>query len=254
MPIEYNLCDEEILLAFKAGVSARELGRELGVSRQPILRRLRLAGVPIGEARPYVRYPKGPHILTSRERQILLGSVLGDATLYAEGRRVRPRFIEAHAKKQAPYLRWKAIELKRLNPKVHLSDRGHTTLATSSLLVLQPWWREFYPDKPKVIPKTRILELEPLGLAVWYMDDGNYHNRQLATHGFTFDDNEWLASEFFPQQFKLHPHVMPCRWINGKKTEKPTSCYLYFPSAEFRLFIKIVKPFMHSCLQYKVGQ
>jgi hypothetical protein len=147
-------------------------------------------------------------ILTSREEQVALGTVLGDGHLgLPHARASGPRLICNHGLKQKSYADWKAVELARLGSKVTVEPNpgyGETwaRLATSVQPALNPLRKAFY-DAGKRVTKEVLDRLAPLGLAVWFMDDGTgsgagagLNGMTLHTQGFVEEDC-WLIAGWF---------------------------------------------------------
>ena len=139
--------------------------------------------------------------LTQRERSIVIGSILGDGYL----RKLKGRknaFLEInHSIKAKDYVHWKYENLKRLcksEPKERVSSYlgGKEKRALRFYTIQHPELTEimdgFYRQGKKVIPKN--LKLNPLILAVWFMDDGSRSrgNFYLNTQQFSFKDQRYL--------------------------------------------------------------
>lgn len=119
--------------------------------------------------------------LTPSQDQVLLGSLLGDATL--GGRKSGsncPHLAETHADHQGDYLRWKAEALANLRPTVRQdttrvkgTDYRIIRMLTRSAPVLLSYRTMFYPNGIKRVSEAILSRLDDLGVAVWIMDDGN---------------------------------------------------------------------------------
>jgi len=126
--------------------------------------------------------------LTARARSILVGTLLGDGRLQPTGR-CRARLRLEHGLDQLEYLLWKADELSGIAAgrttyldRVHPLTRAvyryvrHQSLASATY---GQFWKLFYPSGKKHIPDVlSALLVDPLALAVWYMDDGYYFLRE----------------------------------------------------------------------------
>lgn len=160
--------------------------------------------------------------LTSRQIEIIYGSLLGDGSLS----KINPKrgeklsmYNEAHCIKQEEYLFWKYNELGEfagsynrnylnniINGKEHYASSiwsiGHQTFTDME----KDWYLRDeignYALKPnghriKVVPRTLILT--PLMLAIWYLDDGYRpkldRQHYIATLGFTSDECEFLVDQ-----------------------------------------------------------
>lgn len=124
--------------------------------------------------------------LTNTQRDIIVGSILGDGFLQKTGAdNARLRF--EHSSKQKPYLLWKIGKMPDLfQGRVTHLDRVHPGSGKTYSYIrsqsnaapyLGKLRQTFYAEGRKQIP-TNIEELlSSLVLAVWYMDDGYYYKR-----------------------------------------------------------------------------
>jgi len=95
-----------------------------------------------------------------------------------------------HCLNQKFYVDWKYQQLANLvttPPKARNGNGARIAyrFTTRSLPELTPLYRRFYPDKHKVVPCD--LTLDPLSLAVWFMDDGSKSYRALYLNTQQFD-------------------------------------------------------------------
>jgi hypothetical protein len=114
--------------------------------------------------------------LTQTQKSIIIGSILGDGYLRVIKKR-KNAFLEInHSYKQKDYVDWKFNNLKSIvksPPKFRVGNEGRTAYRfyTRQLPVLTELFYNFYEKKVKIIPKN--LKLDPLVIAVWFMDDGS---------------------------------------------------------------------------------
>ena len=114
-------------------------------------------------------------LLQEEEASVVVGSLLGDAYLYPNG----TLQIE-HGIDQAAYVHWKYGVLKALvgkEPKGVRCADGRTGKVYCSVrfytrAVLKEFRSLFYAEGRKVVPEEIAEMLDPLALAVWFMDDG----------------------------------------------------------------------------------
>ena len=126
--------------------------------------------------------------LTDQQKQVLIGSLLGDGTMSSPGP-LSARFGESHCLAQEGYLRWKADILGEHVSCFFDSDKtdketgkvypgkGFITHASTHL---RPLYDLFYGTGSRVFPSNIHTLMTPLVLAVWFMDDGTasgYHPR-----------------------------------------------------------------------------
>ena len=114
--------------------------------------------------------------LTQRQRSIVIGSILGDGYV-----RIMPgradAFLEInHSISQKEYVDWKHRELKSICRSLPVARRGNGNRIAYRFFTKQhpdltELYRLFYKGNMKIIP--RRLVLDPLTIAVWFMDDGS---------------------------------------------------------------------------------
>ena len=128
--------------------------------------------------------------LTDRQKSIITGKLLGDGSL----RKKSNTLLEVnHSAKQKDYVFWQYKLLKNLvstGPKHRKSgeNRFSYRFTTKSISELNPFYSQFYEQKGyKAIPDN--LNLDPLSLAVWFMDDGSKSRSAVYLNTQQFDLN-----------------------------------------------------------------
>jgi len=179
--------------------------------------------------------------LSSRQMQILIGSILGDGYITYRG-----QIQLEHSDKYQPYLFWKFGELKALaygQPSlVERTDKRTGAKYRSYRFWLRqyfrPWRDYFYQKKIKIFPHG--FELSPLALAVWYMDDGCYSDGRctIATECFSTESCQNIQ-DMLKKQFDLDTHIRS----NGKLAIRARSQNSFF---------SIIRPYVHSTMAYKI--
>ena len=181
-------------------------------------------------------------IVSKRQFDILVGSILGDAYITKLG-----KIQIEHAISQTDYLRWKFKELssisysgisfvKRIrNRKETYSCRFWTRQFFKSLRA------KFYQSRHKCIPPEIVKLLTPFSLAVWYMDDGHLEKDRkrciIATDGFDLKDLEILQSALY-KRFKID--------VTIKKDKK-----LLLNKNESLKFLALIDEYKNSSMAYK---
>jgi hypothetical protein len=114
--------------------------------------------------------------LTQTQKSIIIGSILGDGYLRViKGR--KNAFLEInHSLKQKEYVDWKYDQLKSIvksSPKLRKSNEGRVAYRfyTKQHSELTELFKNFYQNGKKMIPDN--LQLDPIILAIWFMDDGS---------------------------------------------------------------------------------
>jgi hypothetical protein len=181
------------------------------------------------------------------QRQIVLGTVLGDGYLYRNG-----RLQVEHREKDIEYLLWKHNKLCRLasgipkrclrfdkrTNKTYVSWRFYTKPTFKSLRIL------FYSKDKKVVPRdSKKFKLNPLGLAVWYMDDGGRGARTpkgmiISVRGYSESDRKFLK-RYLEGRFSIKVNLHK----NGQ---------LYFPIQTVEKFCRLIKPYVVPSMKYKL--
>jgi 6-pyruvoyl tetrahydropterin synthase/QueD family protein len=192
--------------------------------------------------------------LTYDEKQVIIGSLLGDGYLHIPSLKIPSTYlILEQGIKQLNYLLWKGIRLKRLGSKFYqyykyskVRNRVVTRnqVRTNSMFLLGDMIPYFYGQNGKYINPEVLNHLEAPGIAIWFMDDGTTYasGGSLATQSFSIDDNNLLC-EYFKNKFDILPHVM----LDGNK--QPT---LKFDAREFDKLCNLIEPYMFYQMIYKI--
>ncbi len=139
--------------------------------------------------------------LTQYQLSIIIGSILGDGYIRIINGR-KNAFLEInHSIKAKKYVDWKYMNLKNIcqsPPKKRIIDETRTayrfyTKQSSELTAL---FKEFYKNGKKIIPSSIVLN--PLILAVWFMDDGSKSRKYdvyLNTQQCSFHDQKVILAK-----------------------------------------------------------
>jgi Holliday junction resolvase RusA-like endonuclease len=140
--------------------------------------------------------------LTQRQREILVGTLLGDGHLETSNDGQTYRLKIEHGVAQQEYVTWLYEEFKewvRSEPYVRARPDGRvfTGFTTYSHSALRFYGHQFYDRKKKKVPALIHKLLTPLSVAVWYMDDGSRKSAKhktyiIHTYGFVRRDLENL--------------------------------------------------------------
>ena len=124
--------------------------------------------------------------------------LLGDGTLRRQGKRLNALLEVNHAEEVRAYVDWKwkhFQEYVRTPPKSRLGNgqRVAYRFTTRSIPVFTEYYRWFYQNRKKRIPLD--LDLNPLSLAVWFMDDGTKSRSAwyLNTQQFSLEEQLFLV-------------------------------------------------------------
>jgi len=184
--------------------------------------------------------------------QIIIGSLLGDGHVCKHPGNINSNLCMKHGKKQRDYVIYKRdlvskhISVTKLNEYKRIDKREKwpteqfsVEFATSRNQSINKYRDEWYPNGIKIIPRS-VKSLTPLALAIWYMDDGNksVSGYNLATMCFSKDDVNFLKEVLY-KNFGIESNVYKNNTI-------------YIKANSRALFTKIVKPFFHKSMLYKL--
>ena len=178
------------------------------------------------------------------QMEIILGCLLGDAYITKSGKIQFEQSI-----KQLPYLMWKYKKLSNLaygEPTfTRRFDKRYGKEYRSARFWLRQYFRplreEFYPEGNKIFPINYQKYFTKLALAVWYMDDGNiYKSRNIKISADCFDStSREVLKNLLLTKFGIESTIQN----SGK---------IRISAKSVNRFLKIVKPYIHSSMTYKL--
>jgi len=184
--------------------------------------------------------------LTKLERSIIIGSLLGDGYM-----RIIPgrsnAFLEInHSIKAKDYVDFKYNSLKRFCKSAPIErknngDRIAYRFFTKQHKDLTLIYNSFYKGKTKVIPKD--IELNPMVLAIWYMDDGSKSRDSdiyLNTQQFSFKDQKILLNAL--RNIEVRARLNKDKKYYRIRILKESVCE----------FMKIISPHIIDSMRYKL--
>ncbi len=197
--------------------------------------------------------------LSSEERNIIVGSLLGDGRIDPGGSRsINSHYKERFSPAQLGYRLWKVGKLKRLNFRLHRSYQ----IASPSHPIYTELRRIFYVDNVKTVTRANLKLLsDAIGLACLYLDDGslviNHSNRRgrtinlnpqiaISSHSFTKKENE-LLQEHLSVNFGVNFYL--------KKHPDGQGYHLFMGRIEeIKKLLGLITPYVDSinCMSYKL--
>lgn len=187
-------------------------------------------------------------------KQLLIGSLLGDGCYCSVGGTTKNMCLSiAHSEKQKEYLEYKHSILSRyelaspiVQYKVNNSRYSRELRGARFKSRLHPIFTnirvQYYDlDGHKRVFKEFIEDIDALGLAIWYMDDGYVTKNScvFSTCSFTIEEQRILADVLL-RKFDLHFNV-------GVMDNS-----MYLQAKDFAKFVEIVKPHIITSMQYKL--
>lgn len=188
-------------------------------------------------------------------QSIIIGSILGDGTIYQANKKHKAILEYKYDDKYFSYILWlhkklAVLGIQDIKPHKGFHQHRFRTFPSEEIGTLR---RIFYPNGKKIIPQSiKSLFVDPLSLAVWYMDDGcldfrsKYHcNATFATYCFSWEECILLKlslQENFDLEVSIHKNTM-----RGKLYYR-----LYVPSASMNQFVNLVQSFILPVFKYKL--
>jgi hypothetical protein len=182
--------------------------------------------------------------LSEVQHAIIVGTLLGDGSMRCKTNAL----LEInHSSHQWSYVQWKYEHLADLvstPPRMRRGngDRVACRFVTRSLPVLTPYYRLFYEAGGKRVPEV---ELSPLTLAVWFMDDGCRSRNAVYLNTQQFDVGE---------QLKLLTMLEQQCGVNG--TLNRDKCYrrIRISVDGTKRLRAMIEPYLLPELRYKLPQ
>jgi hypothetical protein len=208
----------------------------------------------------YKEYKKNLKSLTNKQKEILIGTLLGDASLQTQnnGKTYRIKFEQGI--KHKLYLEHIYNDLfdwiiSKPHEKCRINKNGNLVinygLQTISHEVFNEFSELFLINNKKCVSNNLIKDyLTPIGLAYWYMDDGgkldynkNSKNKDLVlnTQSFSISEVEDMALEL-NKKFELNTQV---RNNKGKKI-------IVIKENSYDNFIELTNKYIIESMKYKL--
>lgn len=149
-----------------------------------------------------------PDSLSKEQEEILIGSMLGDGNLGINKKGINARFTIKRKIEDKEYLLWEYEKFstfcgsptKEHYPLDKRTNKIYPAISfcTRASPIFTNYYKIWYPNKIKIVPKN--LELTPLTLLIWFLDDGSINRSKtdtldlkLSTNGFLMEDVQRLA-------------------------------------------------------------
>ena len=204
-----------------------------------------------------------PLYMTEREKQIIVGTVLGDSSI-RRGKTDKYNFLTCqHGPNQKEYCEWKAGQLGQVSLKTTCKEYTRLTPNKKtgkiySIVAMRvrnspqlDYFRDiFYVDNKKVITDEVLQYYTPLAMAVHFMDDGSTNkgsrsgirsagNCMIATCGFDKGSitrfRDYLLSEY------------------GVETTHTKEDKVLVRMSSKSQFLELITPYIIESMQYKVS-
>jgi recombination protein RecA len=202
-----------------------------------------------------------PHLLSPSQQQLILGSVMGDGNLSRPSRREdhSARFRMGHGAKQAAYLDWKLSLLANVPYARTVNAKGAVFADFTPLAELDELREVVYQgDGKKHLTWDYLKKLTPLALAIWYMDDGCFTLRskglQERTRGGSGRIEICVEAMSPGTRDRLMQYLRDTHGLNVRLRSSGARqvSVLVFTTSASEKFQKLVAPFVHPSMAYKL--
>ena len=184
--------------------------------------------------------------LTQEQRALIIGTIIGDGYLRIIPRR-KNAFLEVnHSAQQKDYVDWKYSVLQSIvksKPKLRNGNGNRIACRfyTRCHSEITDLFKYFYKDGKKIIPNS--LEINPLSLAVWYMDDGSRSGGSIYLNTQQFSENDQIIlQKLLLNQFDIISN------LNKDKQYKR----IRIVTRNAKKFCDIIRQFIPQSMQYKL--
>lgn len=195
--------------------------------------------------------------LTEKQRDVLVGVLLGDGCLETQNQGRTYRLKVEHSLSQKDYTDWlfgifKDWVLTEPKPRKYTSysrERTNYRFSTISHGSFRFYAQQFYRNGKKVMPKLIGKMLSPLALAVWFMDDGSIKSKQhkaLVIHAQSFERADLERIIFTLKKNFGVGSVL-------RKRSDGSGYIIYLLSETVDNFINLIKPYILPAMEYKLG-
>ena len=202
-----------------------------------------------------IRESKKTLELNDVQRSILVGTLLGDGHLETQNGGKTYRLKIEHQIAQRDYLEWIYDQFKEWVPggiRSRVKKNGYEYVLFDTCIhgAFRFYGQQFYTDCTKHIPELIEKLLDPIALAVWFMDDGSWkssHHKTFIIHtlGYTKKDLE-LVQKVLKKKFGIETSL---------HAQKGKYWRSYIKSESAEVFRKLIEPYTSQIpsMQSKMG-
>lgn len=195
------------------------------------------------------REVQDPTELSQEQREVLTGTILGDASLAKHGHfhRLFVKHKLAHESlamlKYEVFREFISMAPHRFDQRLRGKRYPCVQFVTRTNPVFSGWHSRFYRDRRKIVPEDILSLLTAQAVAIWLMDDGaaDYAGVTFQTHNFSQEETHRLAAALRAEH-GLHTSVRANRaaWI------------VYVTAESVPRLRDLVAPYVLPELEYKL--
>jgi len=198
--------------------------------------------------------------LSDQQWQVVLGGLMGDARLAPNLHdRHGVRFQMGHGEKQVEYLDWKASLFANIGQSRTVSSKGAAFVDLSPLSELGELGDVvFWGDGKKHLTDEYLKSLNPLALAVWFMDDGSFtegsKGLQQRTDGGSGRVAFCVEAMSEASRVRLVDYLGDIHGVDARVSIRGAAkkAVLTMTTAGSGRFLELVAPYVHPSMDYKL--
>lgn len=187
-------------------------------------------------------------------KQLIIGSMLGDGYLCKISKGAKnSRLSIAHSVRQMEYCKYKHSILeefdlagkfcynKIINSRYKNGYIEEYRFRSLSNEVFSKYRLLFYPGDKKIIHEDTVLDIDPLGLAIWFLDDAHKTKcgYQINTQCFSRDEVEFLR-DLLKNKFNI------------STTYQKFDNIIYIRSSSVNTLDELIQPYTIDSMKYKL--
>jgi hypothetical protein len=190
---------------------------------------------------------------SNSEKEILIGTILGDGSLKFDpkGKYKNCRFGMRHSMLQLRWFLWKILQLNRnlfTRKAIHVqapdgfSQRPKLHFQTRALSCFTELHNELYTDNKLDFEKDWVLQITPVILMVWWLDDGGRigdggRKGKWSTQSWGLEGNKKLQ-EVLQEKFDISTRIVEMKSIVSGETQY----YLELSQNNLKKLLRIIMP------------
>ncbi len=198
-----------------------------------------------------------PVYLNDQQRQLVLGGLMGDASVSPKRGRgnvrgIKSRFRFGHGPNQDAYVRWKASLLEGVPLSISPQAKGGLMVETTPLVELDVLRDAVYIGGQKVFSWDYLKELTPLALAIWYVDGGTFDVRRVDDSAGRSDICVQAMEE--STRSRLLSLLTDTYGLSCKLIDRVGKAVIVFDRDGTEALHALVAPYVPECMEYKLLQ
>jgi LAGLIDADG DNA endonuclease family len=192
--------------------------------------------------------------LSSPQREVLVGILLGDACLETQNGGLTYRLKVEQCAAHEVYVRslyelfeaWVLTPPRRRRARRGSSETVNWVFQTVSHPAFRFYAHQFYDGRVKQVPRLIHRWLTPRALAHWYMDDGSLKSKHskgviFNTQGFKRHEVDRLV-DVLRTKFELE----------ASRRKQPEGDQIYVSGRSFESFVELIDPYVTEDMRHKV--